>query len=138
MAVLDAQERDKAKSFSNRMAELEGGGPQWLNKASSALDILRPEKAVRIEDLATWPEEKRQRFISEFPIEELPTWIDSQRTASWVEAPNTITFRNLYWERAGTLLLNGVSGYLRVSRAAAALRRAGAPLTACLHDSLGK
>jgi hypothetical protein len=98
---------------------------------AQAMERLGIDRSITPGDLLSWTEEQRKRFVDSFPLEKLADTVRVMRQLGWASPETTVTFRNLFWKRGGQVLVNGISGYVKVSafvalRGGASSRRAAA------------
>lgn len=86
---------------------------------AQAMERLGIDRSITPGDLLSWTEEQRKRFVDSFPLEKLAETVRVMRQLGWASPETTVTFRNLFWKRGGQVLVNGVSGYVKVSAFAA-------------------
>ncbi len=71
---------------------------------------------------------EREKFVSDFSLEQLPAVIKRIRQAGMVEPTASISFRNLFYKKQGVILVNGVSGYLKPGMLVAIMGDGATPL----------
>ncbi len=71
---------------------------------------------------------EREKFVSDFSLEQLPAVIKRIRQAGMAEPTASISFRNLFYKKQGVILVNGVSGYLKPGMLVAIMGDRATPL----------